>query len=320
MDLEKIVLVKKETDWEKLLRRYATASQAKFQLQSRGEDVSFYLSSHQDYHQSLEEVQKIVAGNGRWQVIDKEELPTFLFSQRDLVVALGDPGLFVNLAKYVGEQPVISLNPEPARYANTFVSCEKQTFPEILKLALKGKTQIEELTMAEARLEDGQTLYALNDLFIGRKTHVSARYTLSLSRENEINLEIKSEKIIERITERQSSSGIIISTGSGSTGWLTSALVGAYGIAEMEYKAESAAFPRNADYLQFVVREPFPSPLTGTSITKGSCTAKDPLYVTSNMPEDGVIFSDGIESDYLQFNAGSTATIKPAERKVKLVR
>ena len=37
------------------------------------------------------------------------------------------------------------------------------------------------------------------------------------------------------------------------------------------------------------------------------------------MPENGVIFSDGIESDYLAFNAGMQATIGVAERAGRLV-
>jgi len=55
--------------------------------------------------------------------------------------------------------------------------------------------------MARARLNDGQELLALNDLFIGRRTHVSARYALRVG----------------DYVEDQSSSGIIVSTGAGST-------------------------------------------------------------------------------------------------------
>jgi hypothetical protein len=37
------------------------------------------------------------------------------------------------------------------------------------------------------------------------------------------------------------------------------------------------------------------------------------------MPENGVIFSDGIESDYLQFNSGIEATITLADKIGHLV-
>jgi len=37
------------------------------------------------------------------------------------------------------------------------------------------------------------------------------------------------------------------------------------------------------------------------------------------MPENGVIFSDGIEADRLEFNSGTEARITVAERQGKLV-
>jgi len=39
----------------------------------------------------------------------------------------------------------------------------------------------------------------------------------------------------------------------------------------------------------------------------------------SLMPTGGVIFSDGIETDFLQFNSGSIAHIRAAERRARLV-
>ena len=60
--------------------------------------------------------------------------------------------------------------------------------------------------MAAARLDDGQELLALNEVFVGHASHQSARYTLALG---------------ER-AERQSSSGLIVATGTGATGWAAS--------------------------------------------------------------------------------------------------
>ena len=39
----------------------------------------------------------------------------------------------------------------------------------------------------------------------------------------------------------------------------------------------------------------------------------------SHMPEGGVIFSDGVEADYLQFNSGASATIGIAAKRTNLV-
>ena len=158
--------------------------------------------------------------------------------------------------------------------------------------------------MAEAKLDNGQYIYALNDIFIGRKTHVSARYSI----------------VHNGFEEKHSSSGIIVSTGTGSTGWLTSILTGAKVIAASNSLSIKVPFPRNSEYLVFAVREPFPTRVTGVNIVYGEITRNSPLLVRSNMPEEGVIFGDGIETDYLDFNSGRTATIQPSDKKVYLVK
>ena len=304
MSLEKIVVIKRATPFEELLRRHATTSQVQFYLESRGESYQYYLSTHHDYQQGLRQTMAGIPTTIRSQVVDKEQIATFHFSEKDAVVVVGDPGLFVNAAKYVGEQPVIVVNPDPKRFDDVFTSCSPADFSPLLHKTLAGEMDIEKLTMAEAHLNDGQTLLALNDFYVGRNTHVSARYELELGHNR----------------ERQSSSGIIVSTGTGSTGWLTSVMKGAYRLAGVKQTSKDVPFPRDAPYLLFAVREPFPSKITGTDLVYGRATRDSPLRIYSNMPENGVIFSDGIESDYLSFNSGCIATIVPAEQKVHRVK
>jgi hypothetical protein len=170
-----------------------------------------------------------------------------------------------------------------------------------------GKRTYREITMARAELNNGQQLYGVNDLFIGQKSHVSARYQISMgSRE-----------------EKQSSSGIIVSTGLGSTGWLKSVLAGARGIGNALGQSFETDVPKDfrweSDYLYFTVREPFPSKSSEAGLIFGTITDKAPLRLVSQMPENGVIFSDGIEADYLEFNSGTQALIAPADKKGYLV-
>ncbi len=147
-----------------------------------------------------------------------------------------------------------------------------------------------------------------NDLFIGQRTHVSSRYLIQSGNRNEC----------------QSSSGVIVSTGLGSTGWLKSILAGAASIVNgilgktIEVQQERK-LEWDIDYLYFSVREPFPSRTSKADIVFGKVTKSCPLKILSQMPENGVIFSDGIESDYIQFNSGVEATITVAEKKGHLV-
>jgi hypothetical protein len=67
------------------------------------------------------------------------------------------------------------------------------------------------------------------------------------------------------------------------------------------------------------VREPFPSKTSQVGLAFGEIGQKDALTLRSLMPENGVIFSDGIEADYLEFNSGTEARITVAERRGRLV-
>ena len=75
----------------------------------------------------------------------------------------------------------------------------------------------------------------------------------------------------------------------------------------------------DANYLFYTVREPFPTQTTGASLVFGRVTPETPLILESRMAENGVIFSDGIEQDFLEFNSGTQAVIGLAERHGVLV-
>ena len=130
--------------------------------------------------------------------------------------------------------------------------------------------------------------------------------------------------VADDIHERQSSSGIIVSTGAGSSGWLKSVLAGASAVIEA-YGGPAGMFDAQAKLawdeprLIYAVREPFLSKTTGIDHVFGEIRPDAPLQLTSQMAEGGVIFSDGIEADYLAFNAGTTVEIGLAERQVCLL-
>lgn len=305
MKPDKIIIIKRHTPLEELLVRHSTTSQAKFYLEASGHSYESYEKAHKTYRYGFKQTLNAIPTKLRTQTIDKRELSTFQFGDKDLIVVVGDDGLLVNVAKYLGEQQVIAVNPDEQRFDGVLASCNVSEFPQTLKDALEDKAKIQHLTMAEAKLDNGQVIKALNDLFVGRKTHVSARYELTFNGSK----------------EKQSSSGIILSTGTGSTGWMTSVMVGAQAVAnKRSVGAEAVKFQRDADYLLFAVREPFPSKITGTNYVFGRITRNNHLIIKSDMPADGVIFGDGIEDDYLEFNSGRTATIQPSENKIRLIK
>jgi NAD kinase len=303
---KKIVLVIRKTRLDELIARFNTEAQARFYVEHLGADFSDYKQEDTGYKTAVRQAQQQLEKLGRLQVLDRSFVPNFLFGPDDTVVVLGQDGLVANTLKYLHEQPVVGINPDPSRWEGVLLPFKVDDLPKILPEVLSGRRAISEVTMARAELNDGQVLYAVNDLFIGARSHVSARYRISSGAKE----------------EQHSSSGIIVSTGLGSTGWFRSLMAGAAAIASVlsgqKVKAASS-FSRDADYLYFTVREPFPSTTSQAGLVMGKVTDGEPLTVVSLMAESGVIFSDGIESDYLDFNAGTRAVISPAAKKGKLV-
>jgi NAD kinase len=304
----KAVLVTRKTRLEELIEKYHTAAQARFYIEHLGADFADYEREHRIYLAAKQTVVETLERACLLQPLDRSFLPSFLFGPQDLVIALGQDGLVANTLKYLDGQPLVGVNPDPGRYDGVLLPFEPRDLRAVLDEILQDRRPSRSITMAKATLSDGQVLHAVNDLFIGPRTHTSARYEVTLG----------------KVSELQSSSGIIVSTGLGSTAWLKSVITGSALIAarlganmcELHYEPESW----NAPFLQFAVREPFPSVATKATLVFGRADRATPLVIRSLMPENGVVFSDGIESDYLEFNSGVTATIGVAERAGTLIQ
>lgn len=303
----KMILVTQPTRLEELIYRYNTEDQVKFYLEHQGADYADYRREHEAYHVAVQTVRQAMEGRGRIQLLERRFVSRFLFGPEDLVVCVGRDGLIANVMKYLQGQALIGVNPEPTRWDGVLLPFAPKDMTSLLPEALRDERRSRSVTLAKVELSDGQTLYGVNDIFIGQRTHVSARYTLQMGARQ----------------EAQSSSGIIVSTGLGSTGWLKSVLAGAAGVER--YFGPSGSLPKNpafawdADYLFYAVREPYPSCATGADLVFGKITRENRLQVVSQMPENGVIFSDGMEADALEFTAGLTATVGLAAHRGRLL-
>ena len=302
---EKVVLVVRKTRLAELVERFNTHAQAKFYLTHAGLDFDDYKREDDEYRRSLDVVRAAIPEGVKVQELDRALIPTYLFAKTDIVVALGQDGLVANTAKYVGAQPLVGVNPDPARFDGVLLRFAPTALGGALDRVLAGHAAFREVTLAEARLSDGQRLLAFNDLFLGAASHVSARYRLDAGSG----------------FESQSSSGVIVSTGAGSTGWLSSIFTMADGVAGLT-GGKGGAPIRLAwedEKLVWVVREPYVSRHSTARQTAGVLTAGHVLRLESLMPSGGVVFSDGMEADSLQFNSGVTVEVRPAEQRARLV-
>ncbi|TWB57841.1 hypothetical protein FBZ98_102466 [Rhizobium sp. ERR 922] len=304
----KIVLIVRDTRLDEMVARFNTVQQAQFYVEHLGADFGDYLAEHRRYQAAARDVEASLRSVARVQTLNRRYLANFIFGADDLVVVLGQDGLVANTLKYLDGQNVLGVNPDPKRWDGVLLPFQTADMRKVVPEALAQRRPLKRVSMAKAALNTGEVLYAVNDLFIGPRSHVSARYDLQIGERH----------------ERQSSSGIIISTGMGSTGWLKSLYAGWVGAAasrgvELPAGIADASFPWDAQFLHYFVREPFPSRTTGVSLVSGQVDAEIPMTVVSEMAEHGVIFSDGIEADFLPFNAGTQAKIGIAERQGLLV-
>jgi hypothetical protein len=227
--------------------------------------------------------------------VDRTDLDRFLFEPDDVIVTVGSSGLVANVAKYLDGQPVVGVNPDPALHAGIVAGHSPAAPVTVIQAAAGGAAAIEQRTMVEARLDDGQRLLALNELFVGHGSHQTARYRLACPDGD----------------ERQASSGVVVTTGTGATGW---------GRSIARERGSHLVLPEPTDgALAFFVREAWPSAVYGASLTEGRLGPSEELAITSALDEGGVVFGDGIERDRLEFRWGVTARIRVAPERLALV-
>ncbi len=297
------IIVRSKTRRELLQDKFQTHAQAKFYVERSGGTLSDIDAEHDRFYQSLESITSQLAGRLKYKIIDRSFLPSFLFAENHLIVTVGQDGLVANTAKYAKGQPIIGVNPDPLQYDGVLLKTQVPAFAHQVDGVLQGKSKIAEITMAELKLNDGQRLLAFNDFFIGPASHISARYVIH-------HRDLK---------EEHSSSGILVATGAGKTGWMSSVLNMVRGFAAETNVERYQQLAWDSRELIFAVREPFVSRQSQANLVWGTVDQKSPLVVESRMANAGVIFSDGVERDFLNFNSGAIASVGVAPETARLV-
>lgn len=286
----RVVLVHRRTELEELVARHGTRGQVEFFLSTRGRDLAELEEHHRATQAALAAVTAAIPLDWRRGTVERADLDRFLFAEDDVVVVVGQDGLVANTAKYLRGQPVVGIDPEPGRNPGVLVRHRPGDAAELLH----AHDAVEERTMAQARTDDGQRLLALNEVYVGHRSHQTARYRLTAP---------------GAPVERQASSGLIVATGTGSTGWCRSAWL---------ERHSDLALPGPTDRrLVWFVREAWPSPTTGTERTEGELVSR-PLVL--DVESDTLVaFGDGMESDALQLTWGQRVEVGTAPERLRLV-
>ena len=298
----KIVLIYRDTRLDELTRRYNTREQVRFYLESRGQSFSDYDDEDRRIKAVIKQISRELTGLGRVQPLERNFLPNFLFGPDDIPLVVGQDGLVANVLKYLNGQPLIAVNPLPDLFDGVLLPFSSREVIGVVNSVIAGSDMtIKKVSLARADFNDGQSMLAVNDFYIGPKLPVSVRYRIEL----------------DGRAENQSSSGVIVSTGLGATGWMSSLIAGAEGISGEEIAPFAGDWA--ARDLKFCVREPFRSNTTSTDIVYGRIKSGSSLILSSYVPEGGVVFSDGIIDDAIEFNSGSIVKISTAAQQGSMV-
>ena len=291
------VLVQRRSEYDEVLVRHGTRQQAAFFLEGRGRSIDELADRHHRQQEAWDVVSAAVPADWRRATVERADLDRFDLAEGDVVVVVGQDGLVANVAKYLRGQPVIGINPDPGRNPGILVPHRPHgdEVARLLVAAADGRCRLQHRTMVVARTDDGQELHALNEVYVGHRSHQSARYRIVLA---------------DGSAERQSSSGLLAGTGTGATGWLRSV---------WQERNSAIELPAPTDPgLCWFVREAWPSLATGTSLTQGVLAAGDLLSLQAE--SDGLVcFGDGIEADALHLSWGQTLTVTTASRTLDLV-
>lgn len=216
----------------------------------------------------------------------RHEAQSFIFRADDVIVILGDDGAFVNIAKLLQDQMVITVA-TATKHCGRLMKFTTSTFEAHAPNLFTGKSAFTRVSIARAETSLGHTCEAVNDFYVGRADLRSSRYA-----------------ILRDTFADQVSSGVIISTGTGSTGWEKSARATDRNYEERELCDET---------LNVYTREL----CHGTNF--GVISGTDEITFRSN-DNDTRIIADGVLLDaaMLLLPAGATVTICANVRSVKL--
>ncbi|WP_031480518.1 NAD(+)/NADH kinase [Streptomyces bicolor] len=291
------VLVHRTTEYEELVARHGTHGQAAFFLSSRGRDIGEIAERHHRARRALTEVTSAIPLTWRQARVERADLDRFLFAPEDVVVVVGQDGLVANVAKYLAGQPVLGIDTDPGRNPGVLVRHRPADAGPLLAATQSGGVPCDELIMVEAVTDDTQRLVALNEIYLGAVGHQTARYRLGLEDDG-------------GVVEAQASSGVLIGTGTGATGWIRSVWQERGGRLRLPAPTE--------ERLLWYVREAWPSPATGTSLVAGELSTGNRLRVTVES-ERLVAFGDGMEADAMDLTWGQTVRVGVCGERLRLV-
>ncbi|MBS3096630.1 NAD(+)/NADH kinase [Candidatus Woesearchaeota archaeon] len=221
---------------------------------------------------------------------NRDRLRKVQFKSRNFIIAVGGDGTFLRAAQFIDNQLLFGVNADAKNKEGFFMKADKNSFKKKIIKIIKGKAKIKKLSRLEARINGKKVeSLALNEFFIGtRKSYHAAKYVIKIGGKR----------------ERQKSSGILVTTPTGSYAWAKSCC--------------RRVLPLNSNEYQFVVREPYEGKIfRDYKLKYGILSPNQKIIIISEML-DGVLVADSVSKEY-EFKNGSNAVIKSSNNHINAI-
>lgn len=151
----------------------------------------------------------------------------------DLVISVGGDGTALSASHFLFDKPLLAVNSNPGKSEGALTTIPISELHKKLEEIKFGNYKTEKLERIEVKINEKIIEpIALNEVFLANeKAYHMSRYKIKFSHDG------KNEE------EKQNSSGIIFSTGTGSTAWFKS--------------AGGEPFSPQSRFIKFLVREPY---------------------------------------------------------------
>jgi NAD kinase len=220
--------------------------------------------------------------------VNRKKMHPKHFRGKDVVITIGGDGTFLKTSHHVTDALMLGVCSNANKNVGYLLRSSRLTFEDSLRKILNNEFKVAERVRLETTINGKKTKYALNDVFIGsRRAYHTARYNLRIGGKEEF----------------QMSSGIIISTATGSTGWIKSA-----GGIEM---------PLHSGKFQYYVRDPYSCKFSRPRLLKGILSSKENITVKSLIYE-GVVAIDSSKADY-SIDEDSVVNVRVAEKPLRVI-
>lgn len=215
--------------------------------------------------ETVEKVRKILKNKGTNFVFVKfDDLRENDFDDVDMVISLGGDGTFVRAGNFVKNQLIFGINSDPETSEGALVSLFSNDVEKLNDIIDgKYKTMIRERARVVLNEKEIREL-VVNAVFVGAASQFHcSRYVV----------DFKGHK------EEHRSSGILVSTGSGSTGWFKS--------------AGGEIFKHDEKKLKFIIREPYNGDrLYRPELVSGEIADGESIEIISTRDYGGVVAVD----------------------------